>query len=243
MVVDLSGFRVLLGFFVWVEGDSLLMRYVGMRCAVLLSVFGFAGLSFLSPVSYADRFYLTEDRLIEGILVREDTTTVTFKLDGAGLWTLSRHSLHRVDRESPGEYWMRLGERHARGNRDRTCPRGLRKSPTRFRNERQASRRLKDLNLLMRNDDSTPVSETVVQIPREESPKERPSSPKLAEIEKEEKPATPPPPAAAPSEGTCRNLNSEVAKVAKKEPARNRPLNAAQRKPPPHRRRIRRRQQ
>jgi soluble lytic murein transglycosylase-like protein len=175
------------------------MRYDGMRCAVLLSVFGLTVSFFLPCVSYADRFYLTEERLIEGILVREDTATVTFKLDGAGLWTLSRHSLHRVERENPGEYWMRLGERHARGNRIDRARDAFEKARQNSDTERQASRRLKDLDLLNRGGDSTPASETAVQIPKAEMTEEKSSSQKLAEIQKEVSPEVAPPPPPPPS--------------------------------------------
>lgn len=99
--------------------------------------------------AYADKIYLSEERLLEGVIIRDDADTVSFEMDGAGVWTLSRDSLARIEREDPGEYWLRIAERHARASRlDRARKAFLRAADVSSTNER-ASRRLKDLDLLV----------------------------------------------------------------------------------------------
>jgi soluble lytic murein transglycosylase-like protein len=82
------------------------------------------------------------------MLIRDDTATVTFEMEGAGTWTLARGSLLRIDKEEPGEYWLRVGERHARKNRfDRARNAFVRASADPDTSSR-AQRRLKDLDQL-----------------------------------------------------------------------------------------------
>ena len=114
------------------------------KAAALVAVVG----TLIGSSAFADRFYLTEDRLIEGLLVREDTATVTFQLDGAGMWTLSKHSLHRVEKENAGAYWLRVGERRALHNRFEEAREAFGHAAQDPETERQATRRLKDLELL-----------------------------------------------------------------------------------------------
>lgn len=81
---------------------ALLLPMIGLAVAVLLH----------GEKAQADLFYLSPDRAIEGILISEDSRSVSFELDGAGVWTLSRKSLYRIERENPGAYWIRTGDRH-----------------------------------------------------------------------------------------------------------------------------------
>ncbi len=97
-----------------VEGVFLLMNtnHLLVRGGSFVLTALFSTCLFLPAASHADRFYLSKDRLIEGILIHEDSRSVSFELDGAGVWTLSRKALYRVERENPGAYWLRVGDRH-----------------------------------------------------------------------------------------------------------------------------------
>jgi soluble lytic murein transglycosylase-like protein len=102
----------------------------------------------LAGASHADRFYLSEERVLEGILVRDDAGTVTFEMDGAGTWTLSKQSLLRVENESAGDYWMRAGERHAKRSQIDRARRAFQKAAEDPHTADSAARRLKDLDQL-----------------------------------------------------------------------------------------------
>jgi len=103
-----------------------------------------AGL-FATDRSYADRFYLSKDRLIEGILIHEDSKSVSFELDGAGVWTLSRKALYRVERENPGAYWLRVGDRHHDHERIEEAKNAFNEAAKDPQTRRQAESRLKEL--------------------------------------------------------------------------------------------------
>jgi soluble lytic murein transglycosylase-like protein len=152
---------------------------------------------FYGSPARADLFYLTEDRLIEGILVREDTSTVTFQLEGAGLWTLSKHSLHRVEKESEGAYWLRQAERHARRNRWDRAKTAFLNASKHEDTQAQAERRLQDIDLLEKSitpeitESAIPPVESVAKAGELEEIAEEPApqvdpAPEVKEIPKEE---------------------------------------------------------
>ncbi|MCA9410254.1 MAG: lytic transglycosylase domain-containing protein [Candidatus Omnitrophica bacterium] len=117
-----------------------------------------ACMPFLFPIcgAQADRFYLSEDRLIEGILIHEDSKSVSFELDGAGVWTLSRKALYRVERESPGVYWIRVGDRHQDRDRIDQARNAFEEAAKDPKTRKQAEDRLRDL-------DAPVVEETLVK--------------------------------------------------------------------------------
>ena len=119
-----------------------------VRAASLCAWACAAWLGLFVTQAHADLFYLTEDRLIEGILVREDTSTVTFKLEGAGLWTLSRHSLHKMERESPGDYWLRIGGRQLDQNKLDKARESFKKAQNEQQTQSEAEKRLREIDLL-----------------------------------------------------------------------------------------------
>lgn len=152
-------------------------------CVALLGVF--------VSKAEADLFYLTEDRLIEGILVREDTSTVTFKLEGAGLWTLSRHSLHKMERESPGVYWMRVGNRQLDQDKLDKARESFQKALQFPETKANAEHQLNEIDLLEGigapiPSDAVPPSPPFVEAILPESPAE--TTPPLAEITEEKDP-------------------------------------------------------
>jgi soluble lytic murein transglycosylase-like protein len=156
--------------------------------------------------AYADLFYLTEDRLIEGILVREDTSTVTFKLEGAGLWTLSRHSLHKMERESPGDYWLRIGGRQMDQNKLDKARESFKKAQNEQQTQSEAEKRLREIDLL----EGTSVPQLQTPTPEHSAPviaaaspeRSAPEEPPLSEIAQERESAV----EAAPAPET-ENLN------------------------------------
>jgi len=127
----------------WPQGRRILCV-----CVTLLAAY--------APGASADRFHLSSDRILEGILVSEDDSTVSFELEGAGLWTLSRKSVIKVERETPGAYWIRTGESHVRGDRPERAQRAFRKAlkdPT--------TKTLAKLRLSQMNKGSNKLSETL----------------------------------------------------------------------------------
>jgi hypothetical protein len=98
--------------------------------------------------AFADIFHLAGGKKIDGLLIREDATTVSFEMDGAGLWTLDRQTIKTVEKESPGLYWMRIGERYAEGNQISKAREAFTKAAEDPDTTERAMRRLKDLNLV-----------------------------------------------------------------------------------------------
>lgn len=144
----------------------------------------------------ADLFYLTEDRLIEGILVREDTATVTFKLEGAGLWTLSRHSLHKMERESPGAYWLRVGARQVDQDKLDKARDSFKKAQQEPQTKEEAESKLRELDVLEGISIPTETAEDKPPVPAVVAETTKPSVEEktpLSEIVEENQPAMAPP--------------------------------------------------
>lgn len=177
-----------------------------VRAASLCAWACAAWLGLFVTQAYADLFYLTEDRLIEGILVREDTSTVTFKLEGAGLWTLSRHSLHKMERESPGDYWLRIGGRQMDQNKLDKARESFKKAQNEQQTQSEAEKRLREIDLL----EGTSVPQLQTPTPEHSAPviaaaspeRSAPEEPPLSEIAQERESAV----EAAPAPET-ENLN------------------------------------
>lgn len=98
--------------------------------------------------AFADIFHLAGGKCIDGLLIREDANTVSFEMDGAGLWTLDRQTIKSIERESPGLYWMRIGERYAEGNQIAKAREAFTKSGKDPETTERALQRLKDLDLV-----------------------------------------------------------------------------------------------
>ena len=103
---------------------------------------------FLCQSAFADIFHLAGGKRIDGLLIREDANTISFEMDGAGLWTLDRQTIKSIERESPGLYWMRIGERYAGSNQIAKAREAFTKSGKDPETTERALQRLKDLNLV-----------------------------------------------------------------------------------------------
>ncbi len=103
---------------------------------------------FFCQNAFADIFHLAGGKKIDGILIREDAATVSFEMDGAGLWTLDRQTIKSVERESSGLYWMRVGERYAAENQISRAREAFIKAAQDPETIERALRRLKDLTLV-----------------------------------------------------------------------------------------------
>ncbi len=115
--------------------------------------------------SHADKFHLVGGGMVEGVLIRDDTGTVSFEMEGAGIWTLSRETLANIERESAGAYWLRAGEKHARGNRIDRARNAFLKAAEESDTRDRAQSRLKDLDLVERESGAV-VEYPITVVPR-----------------------------------------------------------------------------
>ena len=165
----------------WVKAGLCLPAVFAMTCFMVASV------------SHADRFYLSKDRLIEGILVHEDSRSVSFALEGSGVWTLSRKALYRMERENPGAYWLRVGDRHQERERIEEAKNAFQEAAKDPQTRKQAERRLKKLEApvveeelvkaIVEDDAGRPVKEIPEESPKlpEEKPVAAVPQPRLAQ--------------------------------------------------------------
>ncbi len=97
---------------------------------------------------WADIFHLTSGNRIDGLLIREDAATVSFEIEGAGLWTIDRQTITEIEKESPGTYWIRQGEKHAAENQIERARSAFLKAQNDPEAHDKAVRRVKDLSLV-----------------------------------------------------------------------------------------------
>lgn len=108
----------------------------------------FTGLLTIHTTCWADIFHLTSGNRIDGLLIREDAATVSFEIEGAGLWTIDRQTIKEIEKESPSSYWLRLAEKHAAENQIDRARNAFVKAQNDPETREKATRRLKDLNLV-----------------------------------------------------------------------------------------------
>ncbi len=120
---------------------------------------------FLCGNAFADIFHLAGGKRIDGLLIREDSTTISFEMDGAGLWTLDRQTIKSIERESSGQYWMRIAERYAAGSQIAKSREAFLKAAAYPDTTGHALRRLKDLDLI----EPTPKEAIVLSLSKIES--------------------------------------------------------------------------
>lgn len=122
------------------------------RCVLFLPIVALLAVSPLSEIiiesAQADIFHLAGGKTVDGLLVWEDSSNVSFEMVGVGLWTLDRQTIKSVERESPGSYWMRIGERYASENQIAKAREAFTKAADDPDTTERALRRLKDLDLI-----------------------------------------------------------------------------------------------
>ncbi|MCG3197469.1 MAG: Membrane-bound lytic murein transglycosylase F [bacterium] len=171
--------------------------------------------------SHADKFHLAGGGTVEGVLIRDDTATVSFEMEGAGIWTLSRETLVSVERESAGAYWLRVGEKHARGNRIERARNAFLKAAEESDARDRAQTRLKDLELIEKESGAV-LEYPITVVPRAKmsiaatQPKEEAVEviPERSEAKTESAPVAKTPEAAEPTPAVEKSTPATVAKVS-----------------------------